>query len=89
MERSRRVRPAGFLPYRLPGPHATRYLIYDKNSHVDAAENMSLADSADALISVAPIGRLALRAAPIRFGCSFPRDLPSGKDDFTANRYRP
>jgi D-alanyl-D-alanine carboxypeptidase len=37
---------------RLPAPHATGYLIFDKNTRVDTtAENMSWADSAGALIS--------------------------------------
>jgi D-alanyl-D-alanine carboxypeptidase len=37
---------------RLPRPHATGYLIFDKNTRVDTtAENMSWADSAGALIS--------------------------------------
>ena len=39
---------------RLPQPHATGYLIFDKNTRVDTtAENMSWADSAGALISTA------------------------------------
>jgi D-alanyl-D-alanine carboxypeptidase len=39
---------------RLPRPHATGYLIFDKNTRVDTtAENMSWADSAGALISTA------------------------------------
>jgi D-alanyl-D-alanine carboxypeptidase len=39
---------------RLPAPHATGYLIFDKNTRVDTtAENMSWADSAGALISTA------------------------------------
>jgi D-alanyl-D-alanine carboxypeptidase len=39
---------------RLPHPHATGYLIFDKNTRVDTtAENMSWADSAGALISTA------------------------------------
>jgi len=39
---------------RLPGPHATGYLIFDKNTRVDTTmENMSWADSAGALISTA------------------------------------
>ena len=39
---------------RLPQPHATGYLIFDKNTQVDTtAENMSWADSAGALISTA------------------------------------
>jgi D-alanyl-D-alanine carboxypeptidase len=39
---------------RLPTPHATGYLIFDKNTRVDTtAENMSWADSAGALISTA------------------------------------
>jgi D-alanyl-D-alanine carboxypeptidase len=39
---------------RLPRPHATGYLIFDKNTRIDTtAENMSWADSAGALISTA------------------------------------
>jgi D-alanyl-D-alanine carboxypeptidase len=39
---------------RLPAPHATGYLIFDKNTRIDTtAENMSWADSAGALISTA------------------------------------
>ena len=39
---------------RLPQPHATGYLIFDKNTQVNTtAENMSWADSAGALISTA------------------------------------
>jgi D-alanyl-D-alanine carboxypeptidase len=39
---------------RLPQPHATGYLIFDKNTRVDTtAENMSWANSAGALISTA------------------------------------
>ena len=39
---------------RLPAPHSTGYLIFDKNTRVDTtAENMSWADSAGALISTA------------------------------------
>ena len=39
---------------RLPRPHATGYLIFDKSTRVDTtAENMSWADSAGALISTA------------------------------------
>jgi beta-lactamase family protein len=39
---------------RLPSPHATGYLIFDKNTRVDTtSENMSWADSAGALISTA------------------------------------
>ncbi len=39
---------------RLPRPHATGYLFFDKNTRIDAtAENMSWADSAGALISTA------------------------------------
>jgi D-alanyl-D-alanine carboxypeptidase len=39
---------------RLPSPHATGYLIFDKNTRVDTTlENMSWADSAGALISTA------------------------------------
>jgi D-alanyl-D-alanine carboxypeptidase len=39
---------------RLPQPHATGYLIFDKNTRIDTtAENMSWADSAGALISTA------------------------------------
>jgi D-alanyl-D-alanine carboxypeptidase len=39
---------------RLPAPHATGYLIFDKDTRIDTtAENMSWADSAGALISTA------------------------------------
>ena len=39
---------------RLPRPHATGYLIFDKNTRIDTtAENMSWADSAGALVSTA------------------------------------
>jgi D-alanyl-D-alanine carboxypeptidase len=55
------IRPLGlrhtFAPgtsTRLPSPHATGYLIFDKNTRVDTTvENMSWADSAGALISTA------------------------------------
>jgi D-alanyl-D-alanine carboxypeptidase len=55
------IRPLGlrhtFAPgtsTRLPRPHATGYLIFDKNTRVDTTlENMSWADSAGALISTA------------------------------------
>jgi D-alanyl-D-alanine carboxypeptidase len=73
---------------RLPRPHATGYLFFDKNTRIDTtAENMSWADSAGALISTATdltrfwraIGRgTLLRPAQTR---QMRRTVPAGGGD--------